>query len=189
MDSRNAKFLSEQNKVGQKLRNLWNLTINDKRLELTWPRRLLDKSKDVSTVFSTTTWDKMAAVGSVISLAARFTSTSVEFRSKALQMAWPPSSPSRLSRMLRCVKVVFFVRAWAMACAPRARIRLSATLIFTSLLWPLMNFPSARAPRSPIVLWEKSSSIKLGWFKRWLMSTRHLSQSTRLLKFIEDLSN
>lgn len=47
-----------------------------------------------------------------------------------------------------------------------------------SWLWPFSSLPSARAPRSLMTLWDRSSSVRTGWSSAWAISTRSLSSST-----------
>ena len=73
--------------------------------------------------------------------------------------------------VLTCSRL-FFVSACAIAWAPATRIWLSQRLRRTSWLWLFRNLPTARAPRSLMMLCERSSSTKPGWSRIWLMRTR-----------------
>ena len=105
-------------------------------------------------------------------------SLSAEFFIKARHIACPPSSPMRFSRRLRQRNMVFFVNAYAIAWAPTVRILLSTRRRSTKWQWLFRSFPTARDPRSPIKLLDKSSSIKPGWSRMREMRTLTLSSST-----------
>lgn len=150
-----------------------------RRRFLTSPMWLQERLMCVKVVFWARTWEKRVAVGSDNSLPPKWRVVTVQFTRRAWQIAWPPSSSIQLRRRFKDVKVEFLDRAWAIAWAPEARILLSQRLRVTNLL-QLISLPTARAPRSAIRLWDKSSSVSEGWSNRCFISIRALSSSTLL---------
>lgn len=63
------------------------------------------------------------------------------------------------SLRLMQVSVVFFPRACPMAAAPIDRILLSQRFSVVRLHRPFSNLPTARAPLSSILLWERSEAV------------------------------
>lgn len=146
---------------------------------LTSPMWLHERLMLVRAVFWARTREKSVAVGSDSSLPARLMDLREELLSKAWPMACPPSSSMQLRRKFKDISVAFLARAWAIAWAPGGRIWLLHRVRISSLLW-FISLPMALAPRSPIRLWEKSSSTRHGWSNKFRISSRALSSSTLL---------
>mmetsp|Transcript_2940 Transcript_2940/g.10288 ORF Transcript_2940/g.10288 Transcript_2940/m.10288 type:complete len:236 (-) Transcript_2940:956-1663(-) len=100
---------------------------------------------------------------------------------RAVQMDSPPSSPiSAFKRRHTCCRLVFFFNANASANAPPLATRLSPKSRTRKMLLPSNSLATARTPRHPMWLCERSSFVTETFSPRPLATIRTFLQSRKL---------